>query len=258
MPNQHTNGWTDREIAILKKHIEPKRTHFQIFIECRKDGLEKTFPATQAQVIRIKKQAAEKIYSEKTFKKYQKEIEKQFLIGYLDIESFGGFEAGFGSLLSWALKERDGRVLHDCVTTQEQRTYKFDRRIISTLCEQIPRFDYLYTFYGGDYHFDIPMVRTKAVMYGVPFPGYRRVYAADLRNIAKQKLSSQRYSLDQLCRKFGIAGKTHLDPEVWKRAFLGSPPDLDQVVAHNIADVRITERFHKKIETFFGNIRSSI
>jgi uncharacterized protein YprB with RNaseH-like and TPR domain len=57
-------------------------------------------------------------------------------------------------------------------------------------------------------------------------------------------------ALASACEFFGIAGKTRLKPEIWRKAQYGDEKSLKYILKHNIADVRILERLHKKIERY--------
>jgi len=248
--------WSEAEFSILKKYLDSRKTSFQVYLECKKDGLDRSFDSVDGKIKRIKREAAIKIYGLDAIIKNNGVLEKRYRIGYLDIESTS--LDPYGEILTWAIKERDGEIFHDQIKNLQEIKNDNDRRLIESLCAKISEFDYLYTFYGGDYHFDLPMIRTKAIYYGIDFPGYGRVYQSDLWSIAKRKLRMRRYSLAAICDYFGIKGKTPLNHKIWTRAKYGDKEALDQVLEHNIGDVKITEELHKKIETHFNNTKSSI
>ena len=49
---------------------------------------------------------------------------------------------------------------------------------------------------------------------------------------------------------FGINGKTRVKPEYWQKARFGDPKSLKYVYEHNVSDVVILEKLHKKIEEY--------
>lgn len=74
-----------------------------------------------------------------------------------------------------------------------------------------------------------------------------QLYHWDLYYAVKHKLRLSRSSLDNACYYLGIEGKTPLDKRTWMLARYGHKESIDQVVAHNIGDVKILEELHTKL-----------
>jgi uncharacterized protein YprB with RNaseH-like and TPR domain len=161
-----------------------------------------------------------------------------------DIETTN-LKANAGTILSWALKPLKGAVISDCVTREEMINCKFDERIVGTLLEALQNFDAIITYYGTG--FDVPFLKTRALMMGMEPPGPGELYHWDCYYPVKYRMKLHRSSLDAACAAFGIKGKTHLDMEIWMKARQGDPDSLKYVFDHNKADVRILAQLWEKI-----------
>lgn len=240
--NQYDAGWTTEEIGLLAKHTKKGRNSFQIYLECQKDGMRRSFYSVDSKITKMRREIGT--------------VLRPFKVGYLDIESTG--LDSFGDILTWCIKERDGKIEHDMVERNELINYKGDRRVVESLCKAIGTYDQLFTFYGGDYHFDLPMIRTKAVYWKLDFPAYGKVYHQDIWSIAKKKLRFRRNSLAGICEYFSIKGKTPLKHHIWLRGKYGCKKSLNEILRHNKGDVIILEELHKKLENFTAVGRASI
>lgn len=178
-----------------------------------------------------------------------------YRIGYLDIE-VDNLKANFGTMLSWAIKERDGNVVFDVITKKELFDGSTDERIVRSVIDELKKYRIIITYYGTN--MDIPYIRTKALYYNIPFPSYGEIFHWDIYYTVKAKLQLSRNSLGVVTSYLGIPGKTLLDAEVWNRAKYGDEEALDRVVEHNIADVEILEELHNKISPFRKWIKTSI
>ena len=49
---------------------------------------------------------------------------------------------------------------------------------------------------------------------------------------------------------FGIAGKTRVLPEHWAKARWGDEKSMEYIYKHNVADVVILEKLHRKLEEY--------
>lgn len=180
----------------------------------------------------------------------------EYKIGYLDIET-DGLKADFGTILSWAIKEKYGDVYWDVITKRELFKEKdVDKRLIISLLDTLKDYQIICTYYGTV--FDIPWIRTKALHYGLHFPEYGELYHFDLYYLVRSKLNLSRRSLESVCDYLGIEGKTPIEKETWRLAKYGNKDALKLVVDHNIGDVNILEQLHNKLEPFRKWTRSSI
>jgi uncharacterized protein YprB with RNaseH-like and TPR domain len=172
---------------------------------------------------------------------------KQVKTGYLDIETTQ-FNAAYGYMLSWAIKDRDsGEILSDGITRKDIASGHFDRRIVKSLLKAMEEFDCVVTYYGTG--FDIPFIRTRAYTHQLGFFNMGQIKHIDLYYIVKSKLKLQRSSLEAATHLFGIEGKNHVNPEIWISASIGDPKAMAYVCDHNQLDVDILHSLHNCLET---------
>ena len=152
-------------------------------------------------------------------------------------------------MLSWCIKGRDNKeVAGACITREELMSDNQDSRIVELLVEEMNKYDVIYTYYGT--RFDVPFIRTRALYHNTFFPMHKEKYHKDLYYSVKSKLKLHRSSLQAATEFFGIAGKTRVKPEHWQKARWGNPESLKYIYDHNVADVKILESLHKKIEEY--------
>jgi len=171
--------------------------------------------------------------------------------GYLDIEVFGGFNAAFGYMLSYCIKDANSdKVYGTSITPKELKNYnKLDKRVVESCVEDMKKFDRIVTYYGTK--FDIPFIRTRALHHDFDFPLYGELVHNDLYYIVRHKFKCGRNSLDSAAKTLlGESSKTHLEPDTWQAANAGSQEALDYIYEHCVQDVLLTERLHDKIIGF--------
>jgi len=178
-----------------------------------------------------------------------------YKIGYFDIETDSLF-ADFGIMLTWCLKEKDGKIYHDEVTKEELFNGDSDKRIVKSLLDKMKEYK-IVVGYNSD-RFDVPFLRARAMRHGFDFPGYGELYTWDLYWTARSKLRLTRKSLDNVCDFLGISGKTPIEKDVWRAAKYGDARALKTVLEHNKGDVEILEKLHNRIEFTRKWIRRSV
>jgi len=183
-------------------------------------------------------------------------------IGFFDIETTA-FDAGFGILLSYAIKGGGkDKIFSDAITLDDIRKSKAgdeDLRLVKNCVRDLSQFDRIVTHYGNDYRFDVPFIRTRAVALGVPFPAYGTIKQEDTYTILKSKFKVGRNRLETACRVLlGETEKNHVDPKVWRAAGRGDAKALRYVLDHNKRDVRDLERLYEKIVPFTKGISRSL
>lgn len=229
--------WTDEEIVIISQYTRTIKSAFELYQEIRKAGYNRTYKAVAKKI---------EIMGFRKPSRYTSGHEVTF--GYLDIESTG-FNANIDVMLSWCIKGRDNKKVEGAVITREElMSDNQDARIVELLVEEMNKYDVLVTYYGTK--FDIPFIRTRALYHGTYFPMYRQKSHKDLYYVVKSKLKLHRSSLMAATEFFGIEGKTRVLPKHWQKARFGDPKSLQYVYKHNVADVVILEKLHKKIEEY--------
>lgn len=176
-------------------------------------------------------------------------------IGVLDIEA-DGLKADFSTMLTWSIKDLGGETHYDVVTKADLFSGDADKHIVESAVNKLKEYSIIIGYYSTKY--DLPFIRTKALHYGLAFPEYGSLYHFDLYYTVKSKLCLSRNSLDNATNYLGISGKTPIDKEIWRTAKYGDPVSLREVLAHNIADVEITERLYQRLIPFRKWIKSSV
>ena len=173
-------------------------------------------------------------------------------IAFMDIESGGSLTADFGYMLSYAIKELDGKVIVNGITQEEVRNdKKRDKRLIQQFCKDIIKYDKIVVYFGkdGKYRHDFPFLRTRAVYWGVTdFPVWKRLKVQDVYDIIKLKFKLARSSQFNACRLFGCKpGNNPVNPKIWQSALSGDKKALKYVTTHNADDVKDLEKLWKKV-----------
>ena len=172
-------------------------------------------------------------------------------VGFLDIETWCfGYKADMGFVLTYCIKDLDGKVHTNKLTTKECLQKKdWDKRLMEDLIKDLRK----YTRVIGHYStlFDLPFLRTRCLYYNMDFPVYKEIYHTDTFFLLKGKFSLRSKSLKWACKFFGISAKdTPFEFEPWYNAAKGDKKALDYVLQHNIEDVVSTEKLYKKIKNF--------
>jgi uncharacterized protein YprB with RNaseH-like and TPR domain len=175
--------------------------------------------------------------------------------GFLDIETTN-LRADFAFILTYCIKVRGGEVIQNRITREELLSGNFDKRLVADLLTDLRKFKKIYTFYGT--RFDIPFIRTRALMHGYEFIPFGLLMHQDLYFLSKSKFCTSRHRLDNMCDMLGIEGKTHLDGKIWMLAAIGDEKSIQYIMDHNVADVEILERSYEKVKIYAGVSRTSI
>lgn len=174
----------------------------------------------------------------------------------LDIETTN-LSADFGYILCYSMKELGGDIIHRTITPKEIKTYKFDEGIVKQFLKDIKGVDKVITYYGSN--FDLPYLRTRALRFGLPFPGWKELLSVDVYYIARSKLRTHRKRLETVADLMNIPSKEHrLNPEIWQRAQAGSVRALEYIQQHCDEDVITLEEVYKRLVNFRGESKTSI
>ena len=178
-------------------------------------------------------------------------------VGVVDIETTD-FNADIGVMLSWAVKTLgEDEVRSDIITKAELFDGTLDRRICSTLVQELRAHDAIVTYFGTG--FDNVFIRTRCLILGIPFFDYGSIANYDVYYTAKSKLKLHSKRLDSVARALGCeTQKTPVDISVWQRARWGDKTSLDYVLQHNENDVLVLEEVYHKLRPFVKVQRKSI
>lgn len=185
-------------------------------------------------------------------------IELQEEVGFFDIEA-SNLKADFGYMFSYAIKEKDGKILGRVLTPKEIRNFTFDRMLIEEMIKDLEKFDRIVVHYGTDRKFDIPFVRARALKWGYEFPLYRSIWTHDTWHMSRRKLCLASNRLENICRFFDIPAKEHkLVPNAWQKALSGDKDSLAWIWEHNKEDVVSLEEVWKKLNLYVPKGKTSI
>lgn len=186
----------------------------------------------------------------------RKEIGKPEKIGFLDIES-SNLKATFGYVISYCIKEADGKIIERVLTPKEIKNHVFDKELMRDLIRDIRKFDRVLTYYGTG--FDIPFLRTRAIFWEFLFPLFGEIRHTDVYYIIRNKLKLHRNSLAVACDFFDIPSKGHkLNPYIWQRAMSGDKKSLAYILEHNREDVISLETLFNKVNMYVQITKKSI
>lgn len=177
-------------------------------------------------------------------------------VAFFDLET-SHLKANIGILLSWAFKLRDGGVVYDVITKKDITSGVMDKRIVKSFLAAIQPLDVLVGYYSTK--FDVPFIRTRALMLGIPFPTFGQKFHHDVYYTAKWKLDLHSNRLDVVGAALGCnSKKTFLDISIWQKAQYGDRKCLDYVLEHNKADVKLLEEVFEKMVPFIKMQRRSL
>jgi uncharacterized protein YprB with RNaseH-like and TPR domain len=184
-------------------------------------------------------------------------------IGFLDIEA-SNLNASFGYIICYCIKKEGGEIVSRCLEPADfTRCLKtgeaFDKRLMETFLEDCNDFDRFITYYGKNWRFDVPYIRTRCLVSGVEFPAYGEMYVTDVFDYVKPKLKLHRNRLETVCDVLDIPSKGHkLNPKVWTMAMAGDKKSLDYILEHCKEDVTSTELVWEKMSRFGKMTKTSI
>ena len=237
--------WTKDEKKELEKYFTSNRREMTVYQRLIKINPARTYEAMMRQLRKMRSEG---------WTKNNEAIKQTLRVGYLDIEATK-LDADFGFMLSWYIKTAGkNEYRYSVITPGEIRQFKFDERVTKELLEAIKDYDVLWTHYGSDRRFDVPFVRTRALVHKLEdsLPAHMEVFIRDTYPIARNKLKLSRNSLDNIANVLGVDNvkKTPLSKQVWMRAGVGCEESLMKVALHNKRDVQVLERVHKRLSRF--------
>ena len=179
-------------------------------------------------------------------------------IGFLDIEATG-LKGNWDFMLCFCLKKLNGEILGRHLTKREILNHTFDKNLTKELIEAMYPFHRIVVYYGKDYRYDIPFIRTRAERWKLDFPEYRDKWVVDVYDLVKRKLCLHRNRLETACNLLDIPAKGHrLDPDIWQKAQAGDEKSLAWIFEHCKEDVISLEGAYLRLEKYVGKTRQSI
>ena len=187
-------------------------------------------------------------------------------IGFLDIETTD-LNADYGIVTCYCIKDAgSNKIYEDCLTPEDIKKYaskrrdvepREDTRILESLVKDLKNFDRLVLHYGCG--FDIPFLRTRAVICRVPFPTHGFYVMSDTWVMLKKKFKLSRNSLENGCRKLvGTTNKDRLSMSIKHGALRGEKWAIMNMLVHCRKDVIDTEALYNLIHMYSKKTKSLI
>lgn len=183
-------------------------------------------------------------------------------IGFLDIEC-SDLDPSHGVVYTYCIKDADSKKIYFDVMSKADiakwsSSGKEDTRVLRNLVRDMGNFDRIVTHYGA--RFDLPYIRTRSLVCGIPFPSYGAYAQTDTWQILKTKFRAMRSkSLKNACQVFfGTSDKTSLHGKYTRGAIRCEKWALDYILKHNKIDVLETEKLYNLIRPYIKEMNSSI
>jgi len=162
-------------------------------------------------------------------------------IGFLDIET-SNLKANFGIVLAWCILDKDGKKLYSTyITAYDIASGDEDKRLIETCIAFMKTYDRLCGHYST--FFDIPFLRTRALIHKLSFPEQGTIYHTDVWKMAKKSLCLHSNRQNVIAESlYGKTEKTRISHPAWRQAMMGNEAASLTVLDHCKADVRELRR----------------
>jgi len=177
-----------------------------------------------------------------------------------DIEA-SGLDADFGVMLCWCLKPVGEKVVFDCMTLEDIDKGVQDRRIVESLVDEMVKYDRVFGHYST--YFDVPFVRTRALVHKLYFPGYGAMSHTDVWMMAKKKLKIHSNRQDSVAQTLSQkSDKTKIHPDIWLKAQFGTKKErkeaLKYILDHCKIDVAELEENYLALLPYVHQTKTSI
>lgn len=188
---------------------------------------------------------------------YLKEKSIKEKVGFLDIET-SNLKANFGIVFSWCIKPAGSmKIQSSVITRKELASPTGDKRLIRDCIEAMNKYDRIVGHFGC--YFDIPYLRTRAIMHKLHFPRYGDIVYTDTWKMAKRTLCIHSNRQNTIAEAlFGKTIKTRLNSKYWLLALQGDKKSLDYILKHNKADVIELERNYNAMLKYTRKSSTSI
>lgn len=132
-----------------------------------------------------------------------------------------------------------------------------DKSVVKNCIRDMMLFDKIVTFYGA--RFDLPFLRTRALVHKIKFPGYGEQRHIDVYFIARGKLRLNSNRLEVVARTIlGETQKTKIEYKHWLRGTQGNKRSLAYILDHNKRDVLDLEKVYNVLIGFKRQTNTSI
>ena len=175
---------------------------------------------------------------------------------FLDIET-SNLKANFGVVLCWCIGDDEGYIYEDYMTREDIESGVEDKRVIKTCIETLKKFDRIIGHFST--YFDLPFLRTRALIHGLEFPSEGSILHTDVWKMAKRTLCLHSNRQDVISESLsGKTVKTRIDHPSWRRALLGNASAMAEVVDHCEKDIEDLKKNYYKLLPFYREYKTSI
>jgi len=177
-------------------------------------------------------------------------------VGWLDIET-SNLKANFGIVLCWCILAEDDTLYQDWLTKKDVLSGDEDKRVISTCIDTMRSFDRVCGHYST--YFDIPFLRSRAIIHGLDFPKHGELYHTDVWRMAKKSLCLHSNRQDVVAESLqGKTIKTRISHPAWRQAMMGNEDAVMEVVEHCNCDVQDLKKNYNSLLPYCKILKSSI
>jgi uncharacterized protein YprB with RNaseH-like and TPR domain len=177
-------------------------------------------------------------------------------VGFLDIET-SNLKANFGIVLCWCIATDNDKVYQDWLTKKDVLSGTEDKRVVSTCIDTMECFDRVVGHYST--YFDIPFLRTRALIHGLPYPEFGTLLHTDVWRMAKTKLCLHSNRQDVIAESLqGKTVKTRISHPAWRKAMMGDEIACAEVVDHCNKDVIDLKKNYEALLPYCRITKSSI
>lgn len=174
---------------------------------------------------------------------------------FLDIET-SNLKANFGIVLAWCVLGEDG-LQCSRITKEDVDSGFEDKRLIVECIKVITTFDRIVGHYST--YFDVPFLRTRALIHGLKFPELDTLYHTDVWKMAKTKLCLHSNRQDVIAESlYGKTEKTRISHPAWRKAMMGNEAASKEVLSHCQHDVQELKKNFNTLLPYCKLVRSSI
>jgi len=160
-------------------------------------------------------------------------------------------------VLCWCILADDGTLYEDWLTKKDVLSGNEDSRVISTCIDTMQSFDRVVGHYST--YFDIPFLRSRAIIHGLDFPKHGELYHTDVWRMAKTKLCLHSNRQDVVAESLqGKTIKTRISHPAWRQAMMGNEVAVAEVVDHCEKDVIDLKKNYDALLPYCRILKSSI
>lgn len=175
---------------------------------------------------------------------------------FLDIET-SNLKANFGIVLCWCILDESGNRYEDVLTAGDIADGYEDERVVASGIDCLKSFDRVITHYGT--FFDIPFLRTRALIHKIKFPEYGTLWHTDVWKMAKKSLCLHSNRQDIIAESlYGKTVKTRISHPAWRKTMLGDAKAASEVLDHCRKDVQDLKKNYETLLPYCIEYKTSI